>query len=229
MIQYSQPTDRVYAARANALSRTGEFENALLDYQQAIALNPTNGEYRRGICYVATELGQMQLAVSNCDEAVHLLPHDVIVWNSRCYLRAYHTGDYAGAISDCNQAILLSPNHPYPYNNRARAYLMMGSYQEAVNDTTRSIELGNPHLYMPLSNRGTAYAALGNAAAAIADYQAAIHANPDYTETFARLGEVYRWQNQPELALQVYCHYLRVEENPLQFIIDRVAELGTCA
>lgn len=229
MVQYSQPTDRVYAARADALSHIGELDNALADYQEAIALNPNNGEYRRGMCYVATNVGQMQLAVSNCDAAVTLLPQDAMVWNSRCFLRAYYTGDYAGAVTDCNQAILLSPNHPYPYNNRARAYLMSGSYQEAVNDATRSIELGNPHLYMPLTNRGTAYAALGNANAAIADYQASIQNNPNYTETFARLGEVYRWQNQATLALQAYCHYLSIESKPLQFIIDRVNELGACS
>lgn len=229
MVQYSQPTDRVYAARAKAFTRLGELDNAVLDYQEAINLNPTSGEYRRGMCYVATEAGQMQLAITNCDEAVRLMPQETMVWNSRCYLRAYFTGDYQGAISDCNQAILLSPNHPYPYNNRARAYLMLGSYQLAVNDASYSIQLANPHLYMPYTNRGTAYAALGNANAAIADYQASIQDNPEYTETFARLGEVYRWQNQPDLALQVYCHYLRIEEAPLQFIADRVAELGTCA
>jgi len=229
MVQYSQPTDRVYAARAKAFTRLGELDNALLDYQEAIALNPNSGDYRRGMCYVATETQQMQLAIANCDEAIRLLPDDAMAWNSRCYLRAYDTGDYTGAVSDCNQAILLNPNHPYPYNNRARAYLMTGSYQLAVNDASYSIQLGNPYLYMPLSNRGTAYAALGDAAAAIADYQAAIQNNPDYTETYARLGEVYRWQNQPQLALQAYCYYLSIEPAPLQFIIDRVAELGTCS
>jgi tetratricopeptide (TPR) repeat protein len=228
-IAYSQPTDRLYAARANAFARIGELENAMNDFQQAIALNPTRGDYRYSLCYLATELGQIQLALSNCDEAIQLLPNTAMVWNSRCYLRAYFTGDYVGAVSDCNQAILLNPNHPYPYNNRARAYLMSGSYQEALNDATRSIQLGNPYLYLPLTNRGTAYAAVGNANAAIADYQAAIQSKPDYSEIYARLGEVYRWQNQANLALQAYCRYLQLEEAPLQFIIDRAIELGGCA
>lgn len=228
-IQYSPATDRLYATRAMAFARMGEFTNAVNDFQQAVMLNPLDGEYRRSLCYVAIEAEQMQLALTNCDEAVRLLPNNALAWNSRCYLRSYFTGDYAGAISDCNQAILLNPNHPFPYNNRSRAYLMTGAYEVAMNDATHSINLGNSHSYMPLTNRGTAYAALGDANASIADYQASVRANPNFSETFARLGEVYRWQNQPDLALQAYCHYLQLEaEAPLQFVIDRANELGGC-
>lgn len=228
-IQYSQPTDRLYATRAMAFARMGEFANATNDFQQAVALNPLDGDYRRSLCYVALEAEQMQLAITNCDEALRLLPNNALAWNSRCYLRSYFTADYAGAISDCNQAILLNPNQPFPYNNRSRAYLMTGAYQEAMNDATRSINLGNSHLYMPLTNRGTAYAALGDANASIADYQASIQDNPNFSETFARLGEVYRWQSQADLALEAYCHYLRLEaEAPLQFVMDRANELGGC-
>jgi tetratricopeptide (TPR) repeat protein len=151
-----------------------------------------------------------------------------MAWSNRCYIRAYFGSDYAGAISDCTQATLLNNTHPFPYNNRARAYLMMGNYEQAIDDATKSIELGNPYAYLPLTNRGTAYAALGNADAALVDYQAAIEANPDYDEVYARLGEVYRWQNRPTLALQSYCRYLELDKTPIQFIQDRATELGSC-
>lgn len=227
-IAHSEPSARVFSARAAAYAHIGDYTNAIADYQQAIALSPDNGDYRLSLCVVAAQAGDLTTANPECDQAVLLMPNNVMAWNNRCYIRAYLAADYAGAISDCNQAILLNPNHPFPYNNRGRAYLMMGNYQQAILDSTRSIELGNPFAWLPLSNRGTAYAALGDANGALNDYQAAIEANPNYDEVYARLGEVYRWQNRPALALQSYCQYINIAATPIQFIIDRANELGGC-
>jgi tetratricopeptide (TPR) repeat protein len=227
-IEHSEPSARVFSARAAAYAHIGDYANAIVDYQQAISLNPNNGDYRLSLCVVAAQAGDLAIATPECDQAVILMPNNLMAWNNRCYIRAYLGSDYAGAISDCNQATILNASHPFPYNNRARAYLMMGNYQQAILDATKSIDLGNPYAYLPLTNRGTAHAALGDANAALLDYQAAIEANPNYDEVYARLGEVYRWQNRPALALQSYCKYIEVAETPIQFIIDRATELGGC-
>jgi tetratricopeptide (TPR) repeat protein len=227
-IQASEPNARVFSARAAAYAHIGDTVHAIADYQQAIALNPDNGDYHLSLCVVAAQAGDLTTATPECDAAIRLMPNNLMAWSNRCYIRAYFGTDYSGAISDCTQATLLNANHPFPYNNRSRAYLMMGNYEQAIADATRSIELSNPYAYLPLTNRGTAYAALGDANAAMTDYQAAIEANPDYDEVYARLGEVYRWQNRPALALQSYCRYLELDTTPIQFIQDRATELGSC-
>ncbi len=227
-ISYGQPSARVYGARAAAYTRIGDYSNAINDYQQATVLAPENGDYQFGLCFTRVQAGDYQNAISACSSAIQIMPEHFMSWNNRCYVRAYHVGDYEGAVNDCTRAIELDLQHPYPYNNRARAYLMSGSYQQAIDDATQSILLGNGFAHLPLTNRGTAYLAIGDGVAALRDYQAAIDANPDYDEVYARLGELYRWQNQPELARQAYCQYLDVSEVRLQIIIDRVNELGGC-
>lgn|GEM_PF-6697207 len=227
-IQQGQPSARVFGARAAAYARIGDYANAINDYQQATILDPENGDYQFGLCHSRVYAGDYQNAITSCSSAIQLMPGHFMSWNNRCYVRAYHVGDYEGAISDCTQAAALDSVHPYPYNNRARAYLMTGEYQLAIDDATRSLLLGNGHEYLPLTNRGTAYLALGNGTEALRDYQAAINDNPEFDEVYARLGELYRWQNQPTLARQAYCRYLEVTDVPLQVIIDRANEYGGC-
>lgn len=227
-ISHGQPSARVFGARAAAYARIGDYPNAVNDYQQATVLAPDNGDYQFGLCLMQVQAQDYQNAVSACSHAIQIMPQNFMAWNNRCYVRAYHVGDYEGAISDCTQAIALDGNHPFAYNNRARAHLMSGSYQQAIYDATQSILLGNSHIHLPLSNRGTAYLAQGDGAAALRDFQAAINANPDYDEVYARLGELYRWQNQGELARQAYCQHITVSDAPLQIIIERANELGGC-
>lgn len=227
-IQQGQPSARVFGARAAAYARIGDYANAINDYQQATILAPENGDYQFGLCFARVQATDYTNAISACSNAIQIMPNHFMAWNNRCYVRAYHVGDYEGAVADCTQAIALNANHAYPYNNRARAYVMTGAYQQAISDATQSIFLGNPHDYLPLTNRGTAYLALGDGDAALRDYTAAINANPDYDEVYARLGELYRWQNQPNLARQAYCQYLTVAEIPIQIIVERVNELGGC-
>lgn len=227
-IQQGQPSARVYGARAAAYARIGDYMNAINDYQQASILAPENGDYQFGLCFTRVQAEDYQNAIPACSSAIQIMPNHFMAWNNRCYVRAYHVGDYQGAVDDCTQAISLNANHAYPYNNRARAYVMIGAYQQAISDATQSITLGNPYDYLPLTNRGTAYLALGNGDSALRDYTSAINANPDYDEVYARLGELYRWQNQPDLARQAYCQYLGISDAPLQIITQRVTELGGC-
>lgn len=227
-IQQGQPSARVFGARGAAYARIGDYHNAAVDYQQAAVLAPENADYQFGLCFARVQVGQYQEALPACSSTLQINPNHVMAWNNRCYIRAYHVGDYEGAVNDCTQAVTLNKNHAYPYNNRARAYLMTGAYQEAITDATQSIELGNPYAHLPLTNRGTSYAALGDAQAALNDYQAAIQANSEYDEVYARLGELYRWQNQSELARQAYCQYLVVTNTPIEIIAERANELGGC-
>lgn len=227
-IQQGEPSARIFGARAAAYTRIGDYSNAINDYQQATALAPENGDYQFGLCFVLVQSHDYQNSLSACGNAIQIMPSHFMAWNNRCYVRAYHVGDYEGALADCTQAIALDGNHPYPYNNRARAYLMTGAYQQAITDATQSIALGNPHDYLAFTNRGTAYLSLSDANAALNDFMAAIEANPEYDEVHARLGELYRWQNQPELARQAYCRYVTVTDVPIQIILDRITELGGC-
>lgn len=227
-IQQGQPSARVFGARAAAFARIGDLSNAITDYQQAVSLAPDNADYQFGLCFSLVQTEDYQNALSACSNTIQLMPSHFMAWNNRCYLRSYHLGDYEGGIGDCTQAIALNNTHPYPYNNRARSYLMSGQYQQAVTDATQSIQLGNAYQYLPLTNRGTAYLAMGNGVAALQDFQAAINDNPDYDEVYARLGELYLWQNQNALARQAYCQYLTLASTPIQIILERVTALGGC-
>jgi tetratricopeptide (TPR) repeat protein len=222
------PSDEMFATRALAYSRMSQFAEAVRDYQAAISYNPNNPMYHTGLCYNSALIRDYTLAVPACDTAITLQPDNWIVWNDRCYLRAYYTGALDDAINDCTQSLVLNPTHPYPYNNRARAFLLRGNYAEAIVDATHSIDLGNRYPALPYTTRGTAYAALGNFGQAMVEYQAALAVDPTYPELLLRLGEWYRYQNQGEQARQAYCRYVEHDRYPIQYAIDQAQALGGC-
>jgi tetratricopeptide (TPR) repeat protein len=222
------PTSDMFATRALAFSRLQMYPQAVQDYQEAIALDPNNAMYQTGLCFTSAQMRDFNTAMPSCDNAITLQPDNWVVWNDRCYLRAYYTGAYQGAISDCTQSLALNPGHPYPYNNRARAYLLSGNYTEAIADASRSIDLGNRYPALPYTTRGTAYIALGNFAQGLAEYQTALSIDPTYPELHLRMGELYRYQNQTEQARQSYCRYIENDSYPIQYAIDLAQSYGGC-
>ena len=77
-------------------------------------------------------------------------------------LAKHEFGDYRGAIKDFDQAISDNPKDSIAYTAKGRSKISLGSYQEAINDCNKSINIdstgGNGMSY---SCRGIAYISIG--------------------------------------------------------------------
>jgi tetratricopeptide (TPR) repeat protein len=97
--------------------------------------------------------------------------------------------DYDGSIADWDKAIALVPTAE-AYNNRSQNHVFKGSYDAAIVDATKAIEI-NPKLVEPHFNRGRSYLFKKNYADALADANKAIEFNPQSADAYKFRAEVF--------------------------------------
>jgi tetratricopeptide (TPR) repeat protein/S1-C subfamily serine protease len=181
-----QPQAYAYNNRGTAKSELGNEQEAILDYDRAIALNPkfALAYYGRGTAKSA--LGNKQEAILDYDRAISLNPKDAKAYNNRGNAKSA-LGNKQEAIADFDRAISLNPKHALAYNNRGTTKSALGNKQEAIVDYDRAISL-NPKDAKVYNNRGNAKSALGNKQEAIADFDRAIALNPRLPQPYDSRG-----------------------------------------
>jgi tetratricopeptide (TPR) repeat protein len=186
-----QALDRsvVYFCRGTVYDLQADYERAISDFDQAIALKPDlHAAYgNRGNAYA--RLGQYQRAIADYDRVIALKPDDAMAYNNRG-LAYGNLGQYQRAITDFDRAIALQPNFAEAHYNRGLAYGNLGQYQRAIADFDRAITL-KPDDAMAYNNRGLAYGNLGQYQRAITDFDRAIALKPDYTMAYNNRGHAY--------------------------------------
>jgi tetratricopeptide (TPR) repeat protein len=171
-----------YIGRGVAYDVKGDHDRAILDYDQAIRLNPKYADaYRdRGLTYF--HKGDYDRAIRDHDQAIRLNPKDADTFFGRGW--AYDAkGDHDRAIADYDQAIRLDPKYANAFNNRGNAYAAKGDYARAIADYAQAIRLDAKNA-SAFNNRGAAYFYKGDYDRAIADYDEAIRLDPKFASAF---------------------------------------------
>lgn len=128
-----------YTNRGFAYDRLGDLPNAIADYSQAIALNPSNevAYSDRGGAY--TKQQNYAQAMSDLNRAIQLNAGDADAYYNRGLVYGAQS-DHARAIADYDQAIRLSPASVY-YAERARERVMLEDLDGAFADASQAIAL----------------------------------------------------------------------------------------
>jgi len=197
----------------------GDDEQAIADYDQAIALQPDYAEAynNRGIAYGAK--GDLAHAIADFDQVIALDRDDAEVYNNRGIAYAAK-GDFARAIADYDQAIALKPDLAEAYNNRGTAYYDKGDLGRAIIDYDRAIAL-KPDLAEAYSNRGTAYYDKGDLGRAIIDYDQAIALKPDYAVAYAGRGAAYGAKGDLDHAIADYDQAIALKPDYAKAYVNR--------
>ena len=126
--------------RGNAYVQSGDYEDAVEDFTQAITTDPNYADayYSRG--RVLGRLGKHQQAIGDFTQALSLNPKNANAHADRG--AAYGSlGQHALAISDFTQAITLNPNFAGAYYNRAVGYFNEKKCAEARKDLHQAQDL----------------------------------------------------------------------------------------
>jgi tetratricopeptide (TPR) repeat protein len=176
--------------RGNAYATTGDFNRAIMDYDQAIQLNPTmaNAYDNRGRAY--SEQNQIERAISDYNEAIRLDPNSAVALHNRCWARVV-MGHLADALSDCDESLRLNPNNAATLGTRGFVYLKAGAFDKAIVDYDAALQ-NDPKMLdlkkaVVLYGRGLAKEKQ-DSSGANADIFAAKAIIPDISEQFARYG-----------------------------------------
>ncbi|MGH7184735.1 MAG: tetratricopeptide repeat protein, partial [Pseudomonadota bacterium] len=175
----------------NALMDFGHPDEAVKDFDRAVALSPNYGAAynNRGNARVA--LGQYALAFQDFRKAVELMPQSAVPFNGRgmahAELKRYHA-----AVRDLSRAISINPKYTAAYHHRADAYLGLGMYREAAADATQVLTL-QPEVTDPdlLLLRARANAGDKKLNPALEDLNKAIEVKPDLVDAYIERGMVF--------------------------------------
>jgi serine/threonine protein kinase len=193
---------RAYNKRGLAYVSTRNYEQAMVDYTKAIALDPEYAEAFNNRSTAHLLMDNYGEAVADCSRAIELAPQFVAAYVNRGIA---YTGlrEYQRALADYGQALDLAPQNVYAYYNRGNTYLWMGKFKEALNDYNQTITL-KPEFVAAYVNRGVAYHELKQAEPALADFSRAIELNPEYVYAYYNRANLQRELNHHQQAIADY-------------------------
>jgi lipoprotein NlpI len=169
--QEPHTSPHVYRYRGMAYERAGALENALHDYDRAIALDPSYADAYtdRGLLHVKS--GRRDEAIADFRRSIALRPS-----SKRPYFHLgvvyTETALFDQAIEQFSDSIALDPAFADAYANRGVAYALRGHPSEALADFQKALQL-NDRLTDVYVNRGKFYLSTGRITLALDDFQKA--------------------------------------------------------
>lgn len=190
---------RLYGRRAIAYYQHGDYQQAIADFDQALALDPAYaGVYLlRGITYSACK--EYQRAVADFDRALALDTRAIFAYVHRGIVQRKRK-DYRQAIADFDRALALDPGlEGILLLLRRLATRELLAYPPERGDFDRAIAL-NPNDAQAYVRRGMASCCLNEERQAIADFDRVLVLNPGDALAYAGRGHVYLEMGEIEQA-----------------------------
>ncbi len=171
---YNNPQS--FAARAEMMRGLGLYEDALIEIDQAIVLDP---QYAwaygtRGQIYQALKL--YDEAIVDFDQAVDLGLNEHWLIEGQCEIYLSRK-QYENVLAIYSNAIRLNPQDDWAYSNRANVLRTLGRYEESLEDYNRAVKHNRNN---PLYNeRGLALSYLERYKEAVEIYQEGLKEDPE--------------------------------------------------
>ncbi|MCH7787510.1 MAG: tetratricopeptide repeat protein [Chloroflexi bacterium] len=134
-------------------------EEARVEYEEAIRLDPQNAEAYYGRGNANLQLGQLDLALQDFSKAILLDPNNAMAHANRAGVYLV-TGKFDLAIEGYGEALRIDPQNIEYYSSRAMAYLNQGQLELAVQDLDTAINLA-PDDSQAYISRAMVYTLLG--------------------------------------------------------------------
>jgi tetratricopeptide (TPR) repeat protein len=145
-----RPTDNIsarsvndsqgYATRGQVLARSGKIEDALAEFERALALDPYNVQalYGRGLIYQSEK--QHPQAIADFTAANGLSPQKVepLLGRATSYLALDKTRD---AAADLDEAVQADPTSANAWSARGQAYERLGDKARAAESYGRALNI----------------------------------------------------------------------------------------
>jgi serine/threonine-protein kinase len=131
----------VYISRGNALYEAGEFDAAIADAQEGVALAPQYAQAHHHLGLALTDRGRLDEAIAAYHEAIRLKPdHAEAHYGLGNAIR--QKADLPGAMAEYRQAIALKPDFARAHCNLGLGLRLQGEFTKALEELRRGDELG---------------------------------------------------------------------------------------
>jgi len=180
---------RPYINRGLGWDKSGNFTQAMADYNRAIKIDPTYSiaYVNRGNIY--DKQGNLAQAMANYNRSIEIDPTHAEAYYNRG-LVYQKQGKSTQAILEYNRAIELDLNNADAYYYRGVMYNKQGNFTQALLDFSKAIGL-NPDYAEAYTYRGIILARESDFTQAMADLNKAIELDPNYVEAYISRGIIF--------------------------------------
>jgi len=214
--QQALENSRAYNKRGLAHASMRNYEQAIIDYNRSIELDPNYVDpyHNRSIVYLMMDnYGQ---SLIDCNKTITLAPDFMPAYINRgiTYTGLRH---YDLAAADYTTVLELTPENFYAYYNRGNTNLWTSKYEDAIADYSQTIAL-QPDFVAAHVNRGVVNTQMDKFEEAIVDYTHAIELNPSYTLAYYNRAFVHRKLGNGEAAIADYTKVIELNtEHPFVY------------
>jgi len=180
---------RAHLYLANLLSTTREFDEAIQNYQAAIALQP-DAQAMYNCALVMRAKGDAPAAIAMLRASVRAAPQVAVSQHALGVLLS-ESGQAEAAVEPLKRAIELDPRQAQYYEDLAAALLKSARGDEAERELRHALAL-NPRSASAHNLLGVVHAQRGELAAAIAEFEAALAIDPAHAGAKANLDAARR-------------------------------------
>ena len=223
----SQARCNVFVYRGDIQWRQGRFEEALADFDCAIALDGKDAtpHVYRGRTYWSQ--GRFDEALADSDRAIALNDKDAAAFIIRGWTYVM-MGRFDEALADLDRAIALNDKDAGAFMSRAETYRQLGRFDEALVDLDRAIALDGKHAWF-FGSRGQTYQAMKRYEEALADFDHAITLDEKYALAIIARGDVYHDIGRYQEALEILHAAIRNWRSDESHKGDLAWALSSCA
>jgi tetratricopeptide (TPR) repeat protein len=178
----TRPTAEAFHHRGVVRSETGQFAQAIADFDEAISQeNKSSAMFvNRGIAKMRS--GDRDAALKDFTAALEVDPDDLFALLNRSSL-LLESRQLDAALVDIDSMLQAAPDFAEALNNRGVIRRLQSRFADAVADYSSAIE-AFPRYAVAFANRGFAREKLGEFEAALADYAEARQLDPDLLSAY---------------------------------------------
>ena len=195
------------------------FDKAMIDFYQAILLDPNNtvAYIERG--NVFNERKQYDRALTEYNQAIRLKTRFEHAYNGRGK-SYYFKGQYNKAIADFDKAIRINPKYVNAYINRGHVFSNKKQYDRALINYNKAIRL-DPKQANAYSSRAVIHSFKGEYNKAIIDLDQAIRLDSKNAKFYSDRGYIYVKKKFFKKAIAEYKQAIRLNPKSTVFYNDR--------
>ena len=212
-----------YFLRGFGYAAQGDIEQAIVDLDEAIRLDPNNALYYQNRAIMQLR-NRPDKTFEDLNHALEIEPDNVVALINlgQAYLV---TGNSSSAVASFNRAIEVDPENPTPYMYRGFVYFITGYYDLALQDHNHAIRLdpknGQAYIY-----RGDVYfLGKSNYRKAIDDYSQAAQLTDDSdslrSQAYHKIGRSYTRLGNTSRALEYYNRAIELRPRYPQALLRR--------
>jgi tetratricopeptide (TPR) repeat protein len=184
-ISCTSPNARAHCDLAMALAGKGRTDEAVAQYEKALAIQSNYADAHNNLGVILAERGQRDEAVVHFRAALTSNPDYALAHcNYGLALTGYRRFDEA--IAEYEKALQLQPDYAVAHNNCGLALAASGRPDEAIAEFEKALQL-QPNYAMAHNNLGRVLAGRGRLDEAITHFRKAVELKPDFAEASQNL------------------------------------------